>query len=164
MGVYVAFVPNIARRRERWYIGIAFVVVAAIAWYADKVDRGIAEARLTGGDNYCYFVALLDKPQPNGGYEWQLINHNKRPIPNVQICLYLNGKFSRCWKQGMCIPHSVNQAKDEGPLMPGQHSFVFFGANTWEQTLEIFEGDTPTQTGIISRDGKEIGRVSDVTR
>ncbi len=165
LGVYVAFVPNIARRRERWYIGIGFVVVAAVAWYADKVDRRATEARLTGGDNYCYFQADLSRPQPKGGYEWKLINKKQRPIPNVQICLYLNGKFSRCWKQGMCIPHSVDQAKDEGPLPIGEHRFEFFAANRWSQTLEIYmEGETPKQRGEIIRDGKEIWRFPDVSR
>ena len=168
MGVGMSFnPPSKEDRRTQWIWFGAFAVVSLVAggsgfWNGvrNQAAQEELEAKLTGANNYCYFQADLNRPQPKGGYEWQLINKKQRPIPNSQICLYLNGKFSRCWKHGMCIPHAVDQAKDEGPLPIGKHHFEFFAANSWSQTLEIYmDGKTAKQRGEIIRDGKVIGGI-----
>ena len=177
MGVAVSLNPPASEDRHtkwKWVIGFGVVgalVTAAQVWSAarDRAAQEAFERKLTGADNFCYFQALLDKPQPGGGFEWQLSNKEQRPIPNVQVCLYriANGKdqFLRCWSEAMCIPHSINQMADEGPIMPGKHRFVFFAANTWEQTLEISkEEDILVQRGIVYRDDKEIWRFPNVAR
>lgn len=164
--------PSKEDRRAQWKWFAAFAIVGLVVggaqfWHdvRNQAAQEEFETRVTGADNYCYFQADLNRPQPKGGYEWQLINKKQRPIPNVQICLYLNGKFTRCWKQGMCIPHAVDQAKDEGPLPIGKHRFEFFAANSWSQTLKIYmKGETPKQRGEIIRDGEVIGKVPDESR
>ena len=123
-----------------------------------------------GGDNFCYFRATLNDPQPGGGYEWQLINKQQRPIPGMKVCFYriVDGEdqFLRCWEPAMCITHSINQTTaNEKPIMPGKHRFVFFAINGWKQTLEIAgPNDAPTQEGVVYRNGKEIWRFSDGAR
>ena len=173
MGAVVAVKPPPVKDRKAQFRWIAaFVIVGTLVTVAqvcsdarDRAAQKTFEAKLTGADNYCYFQALLDKPQPGGGFEWQLSNKEQRPIPNIKVCLYraIDGKdqFIKCWEEGMCVPHSINQMADEGPIMSGKHRFIFFAANTWEQTLEITkekEGEASTQRGIIYRDGKEIWR------
>ena len=173
MGVGMSFNPPTKEdRRSQWrwfwaFAAVGLVVGGAQFWreVRNQAAQEAFEAKLTGGGNYCYFEVLLDKPQPNGGYEWQIRNHEQRPIPNMQVCLYREDQFLRCWQQGMCIPHSVNQAKDEGPIKLGTHRFEFFAANHWSQTLEIFmEGEVPKQRGEIYRDGKVIGRIPNESR
>ena len=146
-------------------------MTAAQVWSAvrNRNAQDALERKLTGADNFCYFRAILSQPNPGGGYEWQLSNKKQHPIPNVKVCLYRivdgNDQFLRCWEEGMCLPHSISQMADEGPLRKGKHRFIFFAANSWEQTLQIStEGETPVQTGIIYRDDKEIWRFPDVPR
>ena len=173
MGVGMSFNPpsKTDRRTQRiwfWAFAVIGLVVGGATFWNDVRNQSAQEeleTRLTGANNYCYFQADLNRPQPKGGYEWQLRNKEKRPIPNVQICLYLNGEFSRCWKQGMCIPHSIDQAKEEDSIPLGKHRFEFFAANSWSQTLEIYmEGDIPKQRGAIIRNDEVIGRISDEPR
>ena len=167
MGIVMSLNPPSKKDRRRWIWFISFAAVGLMVggsqfWSAarDRAAQETFERKLTGADNYCYFQADLNRPTPNGGYEWQLINKNRRPIPNLQICLYLNGDFTRCWDQGMCIPHAIDQAKAEGSLTLGEHRFEFFGANSWSQTLKIYmDGENVRQRGEVVRGGEVIGKV-----
>ncbi len=168
--------PEHKNIRYRWVVAFAAVgalVTVTQVWknIRDEAARSEFETKLTGGENYCYFRAVLDDPKPGGGYEWVLINKWQRSIPFHKMCRYqaVDGKdkFIECWPSDTCIPHSIQQTTaNESPIMPGKYRFIWFAANEWEQILEISvssNGDS-AQTGIIYRDGKEIWRFPDVTR
>jgi hypothetical protein len=65
MGIAVALIPNLARRRERlWWVAAFLIVgtpVAAFTWYemhsASQFQKQVL-GELTGGDNYCYVVTF----------------------------------------------------------------------------------------------------------
>lgn len=58
LGILVAFVHNITHRTPA-KIGFmaAFLIVAGIAWYANKIDHETSETSITGGKNFFYFRA-----------------------------------------------------------------------------------------------------------
>ena len=82
MGVGMSFnPPSKEDRRTQWIWFGAFAVVSLVAggsgfWNGvrNQAAQEELEAKLTSANNYCYFQADLNRPQPKGGYEWQLIN------------------------------------------------------------------------------------------
>ena len=150
------------------------VVAMDVGSRIDLLPRTIPTARqvateMGGGDNFCYFRATLNDPQPDGGYEWKLINKQQRPIPNMEMHRYqiIDGEsqYRGHWEPATCVTDSVNQTTaNEDPIMPGKHYFKFQSINSWEQSLEITGGKEPKQIGVIYRDGKEIWRFPDEPR
>ena len=179
MGVRVTFKPpppDDTRKKVRWFWGFAiacFLVASAQIWAGvrNRAANEESEKRLTGGDNFYYFEAVLDDPKSGGGYEWKLKYKEARPIPGVVMCWYeVVGEkedFQDCWPRSTFIPHEINlTSAGESPLFPEKkYKFVFFGANSWEQTLEIYmDGNTPRQRGKVTRAGVPIKRIPNESR
>ena len=121
--------------------------------------------------NFCYFTAVLDKPKPGGGYEWQLRNKQQRIIPFRKMTRFKMAdgeeEYRGFWKADICLPEAINQTTaDEDPIMSGKHIFKWHTANSWRQTLEIFapKDAPPAQLGIIYRNRKEIWRFGNEPR
>ena len=155
------------------YVFIIFVLLIVNEKFGLTLERLPTAREIAietgGGDNYCYFQALLNLPKPGGGYEWQIVNKQKRPIPNMEMLRYQiidgNSLYLGKWEPATCVTDSVNQTTaNEKPIMLGKHYFKFQAVNSWEQSLEIIGGKEPKQIGIVYRNGKEVWRFPDGPR
>lgn len=165
--VIISFVGvSILKLSQKYLWGLIFsglIFVFLSLW--ERADVAFKAA------NFCYFQALLNEPQPGGGYEWQLRNKQGRIIPFQRMCPYKivdsEEEYRKCWDPDTCLPEAINQTTaNEDPIMPGKYIFKWHTTNSWKQTLEISapKNAAPTQVGIIYRNDEEIWRFPNGTR
>ena len=88
-GLFVGMEPL---RRHKFMLLATGIVATFLALWV------IAEGEYREA-NFCYFKANLDKPKPDGGYEWQLINKQHRAIMPVKYFFYRGrgGRLVNSW-------------------------------------------------------------------
>jgi hypothetical protein len=159
LGVLVTFVRNLVNREPaKWAFAIVFLVIAGIAWHANRTDRRIFESNLMGGDNFA-FVRVTDTLTADGQYLINIVPTGA--LPSLFVGFYpdeTTDEFKAHWLTSGPIPHSAFTPSIA--LRPGRYRIDFWmGNKKWIEHLE-FEpvGKTISQKFVVQRDGIEIHR------
>ena len=158
LGVAVSFVRNFENRRpEQWAFATGFILLAALAWHANKTDREAFEKRLTGSENYAFFHSRNGQKQSG---KFLLYIQGKGDSPDVRICRYRLADDGRKYDEICPPPTYIREVNGEvdWPISAGRWQFDFFALynNRWSQILNLEEKDgVLTQSIEVRRPGEK---------
>lgn len=160
MGVFVSLIYNITRRKQRWVWAAGFVVIAVVAWHAEKTASQKQENKLTGGNNFA-FLSIRPPETNTGPHFLRITNNGTGPIYQVSIGFHRlaadGTQLSEEWTPPYPIVYVVT-ANISASIAVGNYRFDFKARNgDWQEFLKLSEADGFLKEKIeVRRDGKSI--------